>query len=297
MDIPEFSRVDQFLRYLQFEKRYSAHTVRAYADDLRDFFVWLDKSFGDTPIEEISSPMVRSWLADNRDRGLAVKSINRKISSLKSFFKYLLTTGVLTKTPMTSVRSPRIPRKLPVYVQESEIEKPVTPAEGFDGATQIMIVEILYATGIRLSELIGIRESDFDLHTSTLKVLGKGKKERIIPVSAALMESLQRYLSEKKVQAFPVEEAYLLLTPSGRKLYPKYVYRSVKSYLAQITTQQKKSPHVLRHSFATHLTNNGAELNAVKELLGHASLAATQVYTHNSIEKLKEIHSRAHPKS
>lgn len=297
MDIPEFSRVDQFLRYLQFEKRYSAHTVRAYADDLRDFFVWLDKSFGDTAIEGISSPMVRSWLADNRDRGLAVKSINRKISSLKSFFKYLLITGVLTKTPMTSVRSPRIPRKLPVYVQESEIEKPVTPAEGFDGATQIMIVEILYATGIRLSELIGIREADFDLHTSTLKVLGKGKKERIIPVSAALTASLQRYLSEKKVQAFPVEEAYLLLTPSGRKLYPKYVYRSVKSYLAQITTQQKKSPHVLRHSFATHLTNNGAELNAVKELLGHASLAATQVYTHNSIEKLKEIHSRAHPKS
>jgi integrase/recombinase XerC len=241
--------------------------------------------------------MIRSWLADNRDRGLAVKSINRKISSLKSFFKYLLMTAVLTKTPMTSVRSPRIPRKLPVYVQESEIEKTVAPAEGFEGATQIMIVEILYATGIRLSELIGIRETDFDQHTSTLKVLGKGKKERIIPVSAALMESLRQYLAEKKAQAFSGEDAYLLLTPAGKKLYPKYVYRSVKSYLGQITTLQKKSPHVLRHSFATHLTNNGAELNAVKELLGHASLAATQIYTHNSIEKLKEIHSRAHPKS
>jgi integrase/recombinase XerC len=297
MAIPDVSHVDRFLRYLQFEKRYSVHTVRAYADDLRDFFVWLENSFGSMAVEEISSPMVRSWLAGNRDGGLAVRSINRKISSLKSFFKYLLFTGVLTKTPMTSVRLPRIPRKLPVYVQEGEIEKGVTPAEGFEGATQVIIVNILYATGIRLSELIGIRESDFDLHTSTLKVLGKGKKERIIPVSAALIEGLQRYLNEKRAQAFSAEDPYLLLTPSGKKLYPKYVYRTVQNYLGQITTLQKKSPHVLRHSFATHLTNNGAELNAVKELLGHASLSATQVYTHNSIEKLKEIHSRAHPKS
>jgi integrase/recombinase XerC len=297
MDTPDFSQVDRFLRYLQFEKRYSAHTVRAYADDLRDFFIWLEGTFGKTSLAEISSPMVRSWLADNKDRGLAVKSINRKISSLKSFFKYMLVTGVLTKTPMTSVRSPRIPRKLPVYVQESEMEKTISPVEGFEGATQILIVEILYATGIRLSELIGIRELDFDLHTSTLKVLGKGKKERIIPVSAVLIERLHQYLKEKKAQDFSGGESYLLLTPSGKKLYPKYVYRAVKSYLAQITTLQKKSPHVLRHSFATHLTNNGAELNAVKELLGHASLAATQIYTHNSIEKLKEIHSRAHPKS
>ena len=165
---PDHYRVDSFLRYLQFEKRYSAHTVRAYADDLRDFFVWMENQFGNIPVAEIGSPMVRSWLANNRDRGLSVKSINRKISSLKSFFKFLLLSGVLEKTPMTSLRSPRIPKRLPVYVQESEIEKTATLAEGFDGATQRLIVEILYSTGIRLSELIGIRETDFDLHTSTL---------------------------------------------------------------------------------------------------------------------------------
>lgn len=294
---PDLSYLESFLRYLRFEKRYSDHTLRAYSDDLTDFFTWLDKSFGETAIAEISSPMVRSWLADHRDRGLSVKSINRKISSLKSFFKFQLLNGVLTKTPMVSVRSPRIPKKLPVYVQESEIEQPAVLSAGFEGDTQKLIIEILYATGIRLSELIGIRDGDFDVYTSSLKVLGKGKKERIIPVDGKLLSSVKLYLTEKLKLGITGEHGYLLVTPGGRKLYPKYVYRAVKAYLSQITTISKKSPHVLRHSFATHLTNNGAELNAVKELLGHASLAATQVYTHNSIEKLKEIHNRAHPKS
>lgn len=296
MPVSEGLPIQPFLDTLKFEKRYSAHTLKAYEDDLIQFSDFLITDFGGVDLPSINSSMVRSWLASLKDAGLSAKSINRKISSLKSFFKYQLVSGVLNKTPMTDVRSPRIAKKLPVYVQQSEMEAPVLLPEGFNGLTHKLLVAILYSTGIRLSELINLKEIDIDAHTSTLKVLGKGKKERIIPVSPELIEEVRTYQVEKG-QLAECDRKYLLVNDAGRKLYPKYVYRAVKSYLGQLTTQQKRSPHVLRHTFATHLANNGAELNAVKELLGHASLAATQVYTHNSIAKLKEVYEKAHPKS
>jgi len=297
MPVPEAYPIQPFLDALKFEKRYSVHTLRAYQDDLVQFYAYLFAQFGTVSLGEINAPMVRSWLASLKDGDMSAKSINRKISSLKSFFKHQLVTGLLSKTPMTGVRSPRIPKRLPVYVQQSEMETtPVLP-QGFDGFTHHLLISIFYATGLRLSELISLKENDIDRYTRTLKVLGKGRKERIIPLGTALLAEIATYIAQKVSLKVEVDREVLLVRSTGKKLYEKYVYRAVQAYLSQVTTLSKKSPHVLRHSFATHLTNNGAELNAVKELLGHSSLAATQVYTHNSIDRLKEIHEKAHPKS
>lgn len=297
MPVPEAYPFQPFLNALKFEKRYSIHTLRAYQDDLVQFYDFLSTEFGTVHLDEINAPMVRSWLASLKDGDMSAKSINRKLSSLKSFFKHQLVTGVLAKTPMTSVRSPRVPKRLPVYVQQSEMELPAVLPPGFDGFTHRLLISIFYATGLRLSELINLKEHDIDRHTRTLKVLGKGRKERIIPVGTALLAEIAGYIDQKLSLDVEVDRQFLLVRTNGEKLYPKYVYRAVQAYLSQVTTLSKKSPHVLRHSFATHLTNNGAELNAVKELLGHSSLAATQIYTHNSIDRLKEIHEKAHPKS
>lgn len=297
---PLSKNVRSFIDYLAFEKRYSKHTIIAYEEDLDQFFGYLDTAYGGAALGEIAPSFVRSWLATLMQMGLTAKTIKRKISTLKAFFKYHLKTGEIKITPMTTIISPRVNKRLPVYVEENDTHtlfEHVEFPEGWEGDTERLILELLYGTGIRLSELINIKESQIDKHLNTLKVLGKGNKERIIPLSRKLVESITLYISQKHQEHPSFDKNYLLVSSKGKKLYPKYVYLSVKKYLSLVTTIQKKSPHILRHTFATHLTNHGADLNAVKELLGHSSLAATQVYTHNNIEKLKEVYKKAHPRA
>jgi integrase/recombinase XerC len=242
--------------------------------------------------------MVRTWLASLKEAELTGKSLNRKISSLKSFFKFQIQNGALTKSPMETVTSPKISKRLPAFVAENDIEQlllNLSFAEGWKGFTEKMVIQLFYSTGMRLSELIQCKQNNVDLGKKQIKVLGKGNKERILPISAELALELKKYIQQKPDEAQGVPN--LFVTEKGKPLQPRAVYTFVKFYLSQVTTLQKKSPHVLRHSFATHLMNNGADLNAVKELLGHSSLAATQVYTHNTIEKLKEVFAKAHPKA
>lgn len=306
MGLPHPS-IDPFLSYLKFEKRYPRNTVDSYSVDLSQFFDYLqDKEQGmglqEAPLAEISSAFVRSWLASLKEKKASAKTINRKISALKSFFKYYLRLGQLEQTPMTNIISPKIPKRLPNYVEQKEtkslfeeIEFPAT----WKGKTDRLLLLVFYHTGMRLSELVNLKEGQliYAQKNNALKVLGKGNKERIIPVSKELMMELRQYINDKRKELESADEKVLLVNEKGKKLYPTYVYRVVKTYLGMVTTIDKKSPHVLRHTFATHLTNNGADLNAVKELLGHASLAATQVYTHTTIEQLKEVYRKAHPKA
>jgi integrase/recombinase XerC len=290
----------QFLDYLNFQKRYSPHTIISYQTDLTAFFDFLVTQFGETELEAIKSTYVRSWLASLKEQGMESKSINRKISTLKSFFKYQLRQQTLAVSPMTGIISPKVGKRLPQYVDKKDITTLLQHVEFPDtwaGRTDELIVHLFYNTGMRQAELCGLKESDISKSNGTLKVLGKGNKERIIPVSNQLVHKMQDYMAEKRKQHEVFESHILLVTAAGKKLYPRYVYNTVNRYLGMVTTIDKKSPHVLRHSFATHLMNNGADLNAVKELLGHSSLAATQVYTHNTIEKLKDIHKKAHPKA
>lgn len=293
-----YTDVNAFLAYLQFEKRYSLHTITAYSNDLVQFFDFIETQYDKVALEQISGSMVRSWLAGMKEADMTGKSLNRKISSLKSFFKYQIRQGNLVKSPMETVISPKITKRLPAFVAEQDMEQLLSHlafAEGWKGYTEKMVIQLFYATGMRLSELIQCKENQLDLSKSVIKVLGKGNKERILPISKILVQELTNYIAEKPAEA--KGNPYLFVTAKGKSLQPRAVYSFVKFYLSQVTTLQKKSPHVLRHSFATHLMNNGADLNAVKELLGHASLAATQVYTHNTIEKLKEVFAKAHPKA
>lgn len=293
-----YTPLNAFLSYLQFEKRYSTHTITAYANDLIQFFDFIESQYDSFSIDQVSGTMVRTWLASLKEAEFTGKSLNRKISSLKSFFKYQLQNGTLTKSPMETVTSPKISKRLPAFVAENDIEKlflNLSFAEGWKGFTEKMVIQLFYSTGMRLSELIQCKQNNVDLVKQQIKVLGKGNKERILPISAELSLELKKYIQQKPVASEGTP--HLFVTEKGKPLQPRTVYAFVKFYLSQVTTLQKKSPHVLRHSFATHLMNNGADLNAVKELLGHSSLAATQVYTHNTIEKLKEVFAKAHPKA
>lgn len=290
--------LQSFIDFLKFEKRYSQHTIRSYSDDLNQFFCFLDSSFGHQELGQISSSLIRSWLAGLKEKKIASKSINRKISSLKSFFKYQVRTGNLEKTPMNGIISPRSGKRLPVYVEEKDMKlltSHVKFPDDWRGKTERLLILVFYHTGVRLMELVNLKNDQLDLNAAMMKVLGKGNKERMIPLSAALVDEIRLYIREKNVSGRNAAET-LLVSKQGKKLYPKYAYLAVKKYLSQVTTISKKSPHVLRHSFATHLMNHGADLNSVKELLGHSSLAATQLYTHNSIEKLREVHKKTHPR-
>ena len=301
MSITEYSQIAPFLDYLQFEKRYSRHTIIAYQTDLEQFFIFLKVQYDEIPaIDQISSIFVKSWLAEmkRQQEAISAKSLNRKISSLKSFFKYQIKTGLLEKSPMSSIISPKMSKRLPVYIEEKEMHTLFDYVEfpdNWQGRTERLVMKLFYQTGMRLSELINLKEVQIDISGKQLKVLGKGNKERIIPVEKSFLVELQNYVDEKP-QKIP-EIQNLFVTEKGKPLQPRSVYAFVHQYLALVTTVQKKSPHILRHSFATHLMNGGADLNAVKELLGHSSLAATQIYTHNSIEKLKEVFNKAHPKA
>lgn len=298
MPIPEYPSLQSFLDHLKYERRYSQHTIIGYRTDLEQFFAYLASQFESPGLSAISSMMIRSWLAELKEDEIAARSINRKISSLKSFFKYQLKIGALEQTPMTTIVSPKQGKRLPVFVEEKSMEQLFSPElyeEGWQGRTERLVLMLFYHTGMRLSELVNLKYSQLDGAQSQLKVLGKGNKERIIPVSRELVAELQQYQSDKTGELAMADR--LFVTEKGKPLQPRSVYAFVKAKLGAVTTVQKKSPHVLRHSFATHLMNNGADLNAVKELLGHSSLAATQVYTHNTIEKLKEVFKKAHPKA
>jgi integrase/recombinase XerC len=289
-----------FINYLKFEKRYSQHTLTSYQTDLISFFDFVVTQFGQTPIKEISHTYVRSWLASLKDKGLSAKTINRKISSLKSFFKYEVKTGVVQQTPMAKVTAPKAERRLPNFVADKDIKTLFEHVEfpnTWKGETERLLMVLFYQTGMRLNEAIQLKESGISFFNNTIKVLGKGNKERVIPINTELKNELQQYLRKKETGLPQSISDNLLVTEKGKPLSPRAVYASVKAYLSLVTTIQKRSPHVLRHTFATHLMNNGADLNAVKELLGHSSLAATQIYTHNTIEKLKNIHKKAHPKA
>jgi integrase/recombinase XerC len=287
-----------FIDYLKFEKRYSVHTVHAYRDDLEQFFLFTESTFGETPIESVTTAFVRSWLASLKEQKISSKSINRKISSLKSYFKYMLRIGLLDKSPMSGIISPKSGKRLPVYIEEKDmllLQNHIEFPDNWAGKTDRLLVLMFYNTGVRLTELVTLKNSQLDVHAATIRVLGKGNKERVIPLSASLTNEINRYQAEKQFGTGDPAET-LFVNEAGRPLYVKYAYLAVKKWLSKVTTVDKKSPHVLRHSFATHLMNHGADLNAVKELLGHSSLAATQLYTHNSIEKLREVHKKNHPR-
>ena len=292
--------VQSFLDYLKYQKRYSAYTIRSYHDDLAQFFGFLQTQFGEVSLGAIGHNHVRSWLASIRERDITAKTINRKISSLKSFFKYLVRSGALDQTPMTRVLTPKISKRLPDFIRESDAGKllgSLKNSEDWKGLNTKMLITLFYTTGMRLSELVNLKENQVDFGKKQVKVLGKGNKERIIPIGQEAVIMIKDYIQLKKKE-FESPDNTLLVTEKGKKMYLKYPYLLVRSFLSsEVKTLNKKSPHVLRHSFATHLSNNGADLNAIKELLGHSSLAATQVYTHNTIEKLKNVYKKSHPKA
>ncbi len=289
-----------FVDYLKFEKRYSAHTITSYQTDLLDFAGYLDTQFGGVQLKDIRHSFVRSWLANLKDKGLSAKSIVRKISSLKSFFKYHLRTGNIDLSPMEKIITPKTPKRLPVFIKEADTEMIFKTlniiSEDWKSLNAKVLITLFYTTGMRLAELITLRENQVYLSRSQIKVLGKGNKERLIPISREVVKMIEEYI-ELKRKEFENTPETLLVTDKGKKIYPKYAYLMVNQVLSQLSTLDKKSPHVLRHTFATHLMNKGADLNAVKELLGHASLASTQVYTHNTIEKLKHVYKKSHPKA
>lgn len=293
-------QIQSFINYLKFEKRYSVHTVTSYQNDLSAFFDYLDLQFGKLSLQEITAGFIRSWLAGLKDAEMSSKSINRKISTLRSFFKYQLKTGKLEVSPTANIIAPKIGKRLPVFIKERDTKELLQSLAGLTEDWKTlnakMLLTLFYTTGMRLSELINLKEKQLDLGRSQIKVLGKGNKERIIPVSKEVIVIIRDYQHWKKKE-FENAEEVLLVTAKGKRMYPKYAYLLVKQYLGDIKTLDKKSPHILRHTFATHLMNGGADLNAVKELLGHSSLASTQVYTHNTIEKLKDVHKKAHPKA
>lgn len=296
----ETAPIQEFLDYLTFQKRYSKHTITSYKNDLTAFFDFVLLEYMVSDIKEITASMSRTWLASLKENKASSKTINRKISSLKSFFKYQLKVNMVRVSPVATISSLKVNRRLPSFIEQKDIDTLLTHdyfSEDFEGKTNSLIFELLYQTGIRRSELINLKEKDIDQNSATIKVLGKGNKERIVPVNNGLLKIIEEYIAKKNDEFSGLPTGLLLVSKKGKALNPKYVYNIVKNNLAKVSTNQRKGPHVLRHSFATHLTNNGAQINAIKELLGHSSLAATQIYTHNTIEKLKEVHKQAHPKS
>jgi len=292
--------IQSFIEYLKFEKRYSRHTILSYETDLTYFFDYIITQYGETPLEQLSHIYIRSWLASLKDAKLTSKSINRKISTLKSFFKYQLKIGKIQQTPMAKIVAPKDEKRLPNFVADRDIKtlfEHVEFTDDWKGKTERLLLLLFYNTGMRLSELIGLKDGSINFSNHTLKVLGKGNKERILPLHPEIIADIKSYILNKKEAFQDLPDACLFVNEKGKPFYPRAVYTIVKKYLDTVTTIEKRSPHVLRHTFATHLTNNGADLNAVKELLGHSSLAATQVYTHNTIEKLKNIYKQAHPKA
>jgi integrase/recombinase XerC len=292
--------ISSFLTYLQHEKRYSPHTLLAYETDLRQFEQFILDEFELTLLTS-KAVQVRSFMVKLMDDQISANAINRKISSLRSFYKYLQREGTLAANPMLLIKAPKIAKKLPVFVEEHKLDQLLDSKtvfnESFASKRDKVVLELLFGTGIRLAELLLLKDTDVNTYDSTIKVLGKRSKERIVPLHSPLLKEVEAYKTLKSLQNFNNKITTLIVTNTGAAAYPKMIYQIVRRYLALVSTQDKKSPHVLRHSFATSLLNRGADLNAIKELLGHAGLAATQVYTHNSVERLKSIYKQAHPKA
>ena len=287
-----------FLDYLLLVKRYSSHTVKAYRTDLKLFESYL-KDIYSISIDKANHAMIRSWLVNELKKGNSARTVNRKITTLKSFYKYLFKEQKIKQNPTSRISYSKTSKKLPQFVGLSDMNELLDKLkfeENFSGFRDKLIIEVFYSTGIRLSELINIKSKDVDCLKSQIKVLGKRNKERLIPLTKELQKSIEGYMILRNKQKV-IDRSYLFLTDSGKKLNPSMVYRKVNKILNNVTTLEKKSPHVLRHTFATHMLNNGADLNVIKELLGHASLSATEVYTHNSIDQLKEIFKNAHPRA
>lgn len=289
---------EKFLQYITFEKRFSPHTITAYQSDLQQFYLFIEKFFGGISYLTVNHQVVRSWVANLMEQKVTPRSINRKLTTLKTFYKFMLREGELKINPMLKVVSLKTSRKLPVFVEKKSMINMLDNVKfenDFCGLRNQLIIEMFYATGMRLSELKNLRIEQVNAYSNTVKLLGKRNKERIIPYTDSLKELLGNYLGLRNKTGFSCE--FLFVTEQGEPMYEKLIYRIVNQYLGLATTASKKSPHVLRHTFATHMLNNGADLNAIKELLGHANLSATQVYTHNSFEKLKNIYKQAHPRA
>ncbi len=290
--------VDEFLSYLNLQKRFSPLTTKNYAVDLKQFFNFLNQEVYDSRLTEISYQHVRSFIASLIDKKKSTVSVNRKISCLKSFFKYALKNNLISNNPMQKIQGPKTSKRLPVFIDENQIDKIFNQLKfdsGFEGIRNKLLIDVLYQTGLRRAELINLKETDLDLISLQLKVLGKRNKERIIPFSIHLKRSIQEYLNAKHENN--LINSFLFVNLKNIQLSPQALTKIVSEILSEVTTNKKKSPHVLRHTFATHLLNRGADINAVKELLGHANLSATQIYTHNTIEKLKKSYNQAHPRS
>ncbi len=294
--------IEAFLQFISFEKRFSINTCIAYRNDLEQFIVFLQLNNLSEDINEVTHQIIRSWLSSMVENGVETRSVNRKISVLKTYFRFLIKENEIKVNPMQKIVSPKMSKKITPYIEEENLIKMLEEEETKEGFCEIrnyLILEIFYETGIRLSELINIKIEDIDFYNLTLKVIGKRNKERLIPITKTLKDKIILYLEHKGKETFTNsgKENYLFLTKKGKKVYPKFVYRIVLYYLSRITTNKKKSPHVLRHTFATHMLNHGADLNAIKEILGHSNLSATQIYSHNSINKLKNIYKQAHPRA
>ena len=290
-----------YINYIEHEKRYSQHTITSANTDLRQFQEYLSNTFEILLIKGAQQIHVRSWIAHLAEKDISNRSVQRKISTLRSYYKFLKRKGELAKSPTEQLVAPKNPEKLPQFVEEKNMLDLLLKEENFEdsyeGKRDKLILTLFYSTGMRLSELINIALNDLDSINKSLKVTGKRNRQRVLPISETLVMEIEAFKEERiKLKENIDLEPFLFLTTKGKKLYPKLVYRRVNHYLSMVTTLSKKSPHILRHTFATHMLNQGADLNAIKEILGHADLTATQVYTHNSIEKLKNVHQQAHPK-
>jgi len=294
--------LDRFIQYIKFEKRYSPHTVSAYQSDLDQFIHFLNYPEETiTHPSEITHHLIRNWMVELMNQQLIARSINRKIATLRKYFKFLVQEGIIEINPASKINTPKIPKNLPVVVEDAKLTQMLDAGEvfshDFGGLRDKLVIEMLFGTGMRLAELLGIKEPDINVYEGTVKVLGKRNKQRIIPLNNELKQLLLKYSDLKKSENFSNNSLTLIVTNKGADAYPRLIYLIVQKYLSYISTQNKRSPHVLRHTFATSLLNNGADLNAIKELLGHANLSATQIYTHNSVERLKSIYKLAHPKA
>lgn len=290
---------NSFLDYLQYERNYSEETIKSYREDLCQFEKFAREEIGDSALSEVKAELVREWIVSLMDKGYTSTSINRKLSSLRSFYKFLLRKGEVCVNPLQKITGPKNKKPLPTFLRESEMDKlldEVDFGEGFKGCRDHMIIEMFYATGMRLSELIGLDDADIDFSASLIKVTGKRNKQRLIPFGDELRLSLLNYIKVRN-EAVPDREKAFFVKQDGKRLYPMKVYNLVKRNLSKVVTLKKRSPHVLRHSFATSMLNNQAELGAVKELLGHESLTTTEIYTHTTFEELKKVYEQAHPRA